>query len=83
MPPRIQDRDSVAFLGSNGDTPQTYPRPPNLPYDAAHPIPEGRPTGGMSFGGVGAAPAGEGCASLPGGFGNRPGDTTIPARGAR
>jgi len=41
-----------------GDRPQPYPRPPNLPYNPPHPIPEGRPTGGMSFGGVGAAPAG-------------------------
>ena len=70
-------------MTEGGDRPQPYPRPPNLPYNAAHPIPEGRPTGGMSFGGVGAAPAGEGCASLPGGFGNRPGGTTTSARGAR
>ena len=34
-----------------------YPLPPNLPYNPPHPIPEGRPTGGMSFGGMSAAPA--------------------------
>ena len=33
--------------------------------------------------GMGAAPAGGGYAPLPRGFGNRPGDTTVPARGAR
>jgi hypothetical protein len=69
--------------GVREDSLQTYPHPPNLPYSRSHPTPEGRPTGGMLIGGVGAAPAGEGCASLPGGFGNRPGGNTTSARGAR
>lgn len=48
----------VCLTQANRIAIETYPRPANLPYNAAHPIPEGRPTGGMSFGGVGAAPAG-------------------------
>lgn len=51
-PSPIRERGSASRLLQ-----KTYPRPPNLPYYPLHLIPEGRPSGGMSYGGVGAAPA--------------------------
>ncbi len=49
-----------------GDRARTYPLPPNLPYAPPHLIPEGQPSGGMSFGGVRCGACGRGLRLAPG-----------------
>lgn len=62
---------------------KTYPRPPASPLSSAHLIPEGQPSGGMSCGGMGSAPAAGLARQTREASGHRSGGTTAPARGAR
>ena len=62
---------------------KTYPRPFNPSLSSAHLIPEGQPSGGMSCGGMGSAPAAGVTNQSREASGHRSGGTTAPARGAR
>jgi hypothetical protein len=55
--------------------------PPGL--SSTHLIPEGQPSGGMSYGGMRSAPAAGFARQTREASGHRPGGTTAPVRGAR
>lgn len=61
----------------------SYPRLPHPHPYSPHLIPEGRPSGGMPWVGMGAAPAASLARWTREASGHRPGGTTAPVRGAR